>query len=190
MKTLFRSQEVWNLVDEGFEDDGSDEPNPALREKRKKDARALFMIQQALDDEIFPRIASAVTAKEAWDILKQEYLGDKKVITVMLQSLRREFETSLMKEKEKVQDYLSRISGTVQQMRSYGEEITDQHVVGKVLRSLTSKYDHIVTAIEESKDMETYTFDELVMTPLAHQMCKFPYLWIPQLQSLCDHIYW
>ena len=94
------------------------------------------MIQQALDDEIFPRIASAVTAKEAWDILKQEYLGDKKVITVRLQSLRLEFETSLMREKEKVQDYLSRISRIVQQMRSYGEEISDKHVVGKILRTL------------------------------------------------------
>ncbi|XXG60383.1 hypothetical protein AAC387_Pa04g2305 [Persea americana] len=169
LSTLFRSQELRSLVEDGFEDDQPAEPDHQLREKRKKDSKALFMIQQALDDVVFPRIASARTSKQAWDTLKQEYLGDKKVIEVRLQSLRREFETSLMKEKESVQEYLSRVSSIVQQMRSYGEEITDQHVVGKVLRSLTTRFDHVVAAIEESKDMCEYTFDELMGSLQAHE---------------------
>lgn len=84
MKTLFKSQELWGFVEDGFEDAQPLEPDQQLREKRKKDSKALFMIQQALDDEIFPRIASATTSKMAWDTLKKEYLGDKKVITVRL----------------------------------------------------------------------------------------------------------
>lgn len=174
MKTLFKSQELWSSVESGFEDDGTEEPDQALKEKRKKDAKALFIIQQALDDEVFPRIAAASTAKEAWGILKQEYVGDKKVINVRLQSLRREFETFQMKEKETVQEYLSRMSSTVQQMRTLGEKIKNSQVVSKVLRSLTKKYDHVVTAIEESKDMETYTFDELKGSLQAHEerTCK------------------
>ena len=51
------------------------------------------MIQQALDDEIFPRIAATTTSHKAWETLKKEYMGDKKVITVKLQTLRRNFET-------------------------------------------------------------------------------------------------
>lgn len=169
MKTLFKSQELWGFVEDGFEDAQPPEPDQQLREKRKKDSKALFMIQQALDDEIFPRIASATTSKMTWDTLKQEYLGGKKVITVRLQSLRREFETALMTDKESVQEYLSRVSTVVQQMRSYGETMTNEHVVGKVLRSLTSKYDHVVAAIEESKDMADYTFDELMGSLQAHE---------------------
>ncbi|KAL6315597.1 hypothetical protein AAG906_002769 [Vitis piasezkii] len=34
-------------------------------------------------------------------------------------------------------------------MRSYGEDILDQTVVAKVLRSLTPKFDHVVAAIED-----------------------------------------
>ncbi|XP_074263524.1 uncharacterized protein LOC141586251 [Silene latifolia] len=169
MKTLFRSQELWELVETGFVDAKSEEPDATLKEKRKKDAKALFIIQQALDDEIFSRIASATTSKEAWDILRSEYLGDKKVVKVRLQTLRREFETSLMGDKESVQDYLSRISGVVQQMRAYGENMSDELVVGKVLRSLTQKYDYIVTAIEESNDLEKYSFDDLMGSLLAHE---------------------
>ena len=101
----------------------------------------LFFIQQALDKEIFPRIIAIETSKQAWEILKQEYLGDQKVITVKLQTLRRNFETLGMKNNESVQVYLSRVSGLVNHMRSYGEIVTDQTVVSKVLRSLTPKFD-------------------------------------------------
>ena len=186
MKSLFKSQELWSSVESGFEDDGIEsvesrfeddgieEPDQALREKRKKDAKALFIIQQALDDEVFPRIAAASTAKEAWHILNQEYVRDKKVVNVRLQSLIREFESFQMKEKENMQECLSRISSTVQQMRTLGEEIKESQVVSKVLRSLTKKYDHVVAAIEESKDMETYTFDELKGSLHSHEerICK------------------
>ena len=96
MSTLFKSQELWELVENGFEDNQPEEPDQQLKDKRKKDSKALFMIQSALDDEIFPRIAAATTSHKAWEILKQEYMGDKKVITVKLQSLRREFETLIM----------------------------------------------------------------------------------------------
>ena len=170
MKTMFKSQELWDLVEYGFEDPEPDEPNQRLRENRKKDAKALFLIQQSLDDEIFPRIAAATTSNEAWEVLKQEYLGDKKVITVKLQTLCRDFETLTMQEKESVQDFLSRVSAIVNHMKSYGEDVSTKTVVCKVLRSLTPRFDHVVAIIEESKDLSTCTFDELMSSLLAHEV--------------------
>ena len=52
--------------------------------------------------KIFPRITVATTSHQACEILKNEYLGDKKVITVKQQTLRRKFETLAMKEMEPV----------------------------------------------------------------------------------------
>nr|GEX87700.1 UBN2 domain-containing protein [Tanacetum cinerariifolium] len=130
---------------------------------------ALFFIQQAVDDSIFPRIAAATKANQAWTTLKTEFQGSSKVITVKLQSLRRDFETSFMKHNESVQDFLARVSSVVSQMKAYGDKISDEIVVAKVLRSLPAKFDHVVAAIEESKDLSTFSFDELMGSLQAHK---------------------
>ncbi|RVW94747.1 Retrovirus-related Pol polyprotein from transposon TNT 1-94 [Vitis vinifera] len=167
MKTLFKSQDLWDLVENGY-------PYPdeeaRLKENTKKDSKALFFIQQAVHESIFSKIAAATTAKEAWTTLKTAFQGSSKVITVKLQSLRRDFETLHMKNGESVQDFFSRVAAIVNQMRSYGEDILDQTVVAKVLRSLTPKFDHVVAAIEESKDLSTYSFDELMGSLQSHEV--------------------
>ncbi|GJX24931.1 retrovirus-related pol polyprotein from transposon TNT 1-94 [Tanacetum coccineum] len=135
---------------------------PKPRSMRRKMPRHFF-IQQAVDESIFSRIASATTAKQAWTILSTEYQGSSKVITVKLQSLRRELKTSAMKNNESVQDFLARVSTVVCHMKSYGEQVSDETVVAKVLRSLTPKFDHVVAAIKESKDLSKFSFDELMV---------------------------
>jgi len=124
-------------------------------------------MQSTLDDELFPRIAAVVTSHEAWETLKKEFLGEKKVLTIKLQTLRREFETLAMKEKECVQDFLSRVSGVVSQMKIYGENISNETIVSKALRSLTKDFDHAVDAIDESSGLSKYSSDELMGSLVA-----------------------
>ena len=75
-----------------------------------------------------------------------------------------------MNDKKGIQVYLSRVASVVNQMRSYGEIISNTTVVSKVLRILTRNYNHMVAAIEESKDLSTYSFDELMCSLLAHKV--------------------
>jgi len=67
MKTMFKSQELWELVANGYTKPipAPTQPDQQLRETRKRDAKALFFIQSALDDKIFPRIAAATSAHGA-----------------------------------------------------------------------------------------------------------------------------
>ena len=62
MKTLFKSQELWDWVENGFEDFANLEQAPRLtvtqrkesKEKQKKQERALFTIQQGVYNSLFP----------------------------------------------------------------------------------------------------------------------------------------
>ncbi|KAG0491724.1 hypothetical protein HPP92_005122 [Vanilla planifolia] len=164
MKTLFKSQGLWDLVEKGVPDLDT---NP--HDTQKKDAKALYIIQQAVHEIIFSKIATANSANEAWTILKRTFQGSSRVIAIKLQGLHRDFETLFMKQGETIQDFLSRTSGIVTQIRAYGEKITEQTVVAKILRCLTPKFDHVVVAIEESKDLATYTFDELKQSLQTHE---------------------
>ena len=125
-----------------------------MKELQKKDAKALLVLQQAVAESIFPSIANAMTSKEAWTILRQEYHGDNKVTGVKRQTLHREFETFFMKENESVQDFLSRVSVIM-------VKVSHQKVDEKVLRSLPSKFVHVVIAIKKSKDLSSYSLNKL-----------------------------
>ena len=54
------------------------------------------------------------------------------------------------------QNYLSH-NILAKEMRNYGEDISERKVVEKILRSLPPKFNYVVAAIEESKDLSTYT---------------------------------
>ncbi|KAI5343078.1 hypothetical protein L3X38_010954 [Prunus dulcis] len=103
MKTIFKSHGLWNLVIEGCDSTDlkkSDESDAKKKEKEEssgigkdsfamilmKDAKALRLIQGAVSDEIFPRISHKETSKGAWNILQQEYHGDKQEVVASLKN--------------------------------------------------------------------------------------------------------
>ena len=47
-------------------------------------------------------------------------------------------------------------------MRRNGEKIEDVRVMEKLLRSLSSKFEHVVAAIEESKNLKKISIEELL----------------------------
>ncbi|KAM1224083.1 hypothetical protein ACFX2G_043992 [Malus domestica] len=54
-------------------------------------------------------------------------------------------------------------------MKRNGDRLDDVRVMEKILRSLTSNFEHVVTAIEESKNLETMTAEELLGSLLVHE---------------------
>ncbi|CAH9092344.1 unnamed protein product [Cuscuta europaea] len=93
MKAILGSEDVWDMVEEGFEEPDdinalNQNQKNALRSTKKKDQKALSIIYQALDEVIFAKVACATTSKEAWEILENSFKGVDKVKKVKLQSLR------------------------------------------------------------------------------------------------------
>jgi hypothetical protein len=167
MKLAFDSYELTDIVMNGYtepQDESilSADEKKKLDENRQKSKRALQIIGQALDDSVVGRIKPATTAKQAWDILETTYQGTSKVKIAKLQALRREFENLQMKDSDSIDQFTYRVMELVNQIRQNGDELADQKVVEKVLRSLPRKFDAIVVVIEESKDLTKYSMDELV----------------------------
>ncbi|PNX70814.1 retrovirus-related Pol polyprotein from transposon TNT 1-94 [Trifolium pratense] len=54
-------------------------------------------------------------------------------------------------------------------MRSNGEVMSDSKVVQKILRTLTEKFTCVVVSIEESKDTEEMSIDELQSSLVVHE---------------------
>lgn len=86
-----------------------------------------------------------------------------------IQALRQSFENLHRKEDEGVLMYISRVNDLVNQMRALGDKMSDPLAVGKVLRSLGPKYNFVVPAIGESKDLTKLTMDELASSLQAHE---------------------
>ncbi|PNX78407.1 F-box protein [Trifolium pratense] len=173
MRSLFGAQEVSEIVQNGYEDLGAnptDAQRATYKEAKKKYCRALFYIQQNVDSQHFEKIAKAKKSKEAWDILETYHDGGAKVKKVKLQALRRQYESLVMEEDQKVSDFFSKLLAIVNQMQNCGETISDEMVVEKVLRSLTVSFDNVVIAIEYVKDTATMKIEELQSALEAHEI--------------------
>ncbi|KAM1892747.1 hypothetical protein ACFX14_035869 [Malus domestica] len=175
-KALFGSQELWEVVSNGYvvptanqEAAYTAEQRNTLKDLRKKDQKALYLLYQGLEDSTFEKVAEATTSKQVWDTLSTIYKGVDRVKKVRLQSLRADFETTHMNEGESISDYHSRLIVIVNQMRINSERLDEVRVVEKILQSLTSKFEHVVTAIEESKDLEAMSAEELLGSLIVHE---------------------
>ncbi|KAA8526403.1 hypothetical protein F0562_008394 [Nyssa sinensis] len=67
-----------------------------------------------------------------------------------------------MKENETLNDFSTRFSELVNQMKTYGEDISDARIVEKILISLPEKFDAIVAVVEETKDISKLSIQELM----------------------------
>lgn len=121
-----------------------------------------------MDSANFEKISQANSAKEAWDIIDKAYAGADKAKKVRLQSLHREYENMNMEEQESVVAYFTRFQTLVNLMKTCGEVFIEQTLVEKVLRSLTSRFDYTVVAIEESKNLAELRLDDLQSSIEAH----------------------
>ncbi|XP_022873160.1 uncharacterized protein LOC111392128 [Olea europaea var. sylvestris] len=172
MQTFFISLDLWDVIDdEEYEEPSEDNEDyeKLQKEFKRKDAMALRYIQQGVGKSIFPRIFGVKKAKDAWEILMQEFQETEKTIALKLQSLWRDFDNLQMEERESVRVFSSRVAETVNQIKSCGDTITDKRVVEKMLRCLPPKFDHVAAAIEESKDLSKMTIYELTGSLLAHE---------------------
>jgi hypothetical protein len=180
METILIAFDLWDVIEGGIQshqspevatgsgDEESEAEQTTLqtstisRENKIKNAKALSLIQGALTDDLFPRIRNEKTAKGAWDILSREFRGDKKVRAVKLQALRADFEYLRMSEGESLDGYLAKFFATVNNLKSLGEDVSENRIVQKLLMSLSRRYKSIMSIIEETRDLDVLRAEEVI----------------------------
>ncbi|XP_043721113.1 uncharacterized protein LOC122668640 [Telopea speciosissima] len=138
--------------------------------KCEDDAKAVNILLGSLVNNEFARVIGCTTSKEIWDKLKNVHEGDDKIRETKLQHHRNLFEGLKMSEAKTVEQFMSRVNEIINSIRGLGEELKDAVVVKKILRSLPKLYNPKVSAIEESKNLNTLSIDELHGTLTAYEM--------------------
>ncbi|GMP36472.1 hypothetical protein CsSME_00008588 [Camellia sinensis var. sinensis] len=166
MENFLRSKEYWPIVEFGVAEPATnivltDTQKIELEGRKLKDLKAKNYLFQVINRPILETILSKETAKDIWDSMKQKYLGFARVKRAQLQALRRDFETLQMKNGESVTSYYARTMEISNKMRFHGEKMDDVTIVEKILRSLTPTFDYVVCSIEELKDIDAFSLDEL-----------------------------
>ena len=127
-----------------------------------RDKKPLTIIDQALDKDTFEKISSTTTFKEVWEILQNKHKGVDKVQKGHLQILREELEGLNMKESNSISSCFSRVLAIMSLLKRNYESLNDTLVIEKILRSLELKFDYIVVGIDDSKDLDSMTVDQLM----------------------------
>lgn len=72
-----------------------------------------------------------------------------------------------MKDEEEIAEYQLTLDKIVNAIKELGEKVEDKAIVQKVLRSLPSRYNAKIFAIEEARDLKILTIDNLhgILTP-------------------------
>ncbi|KAE8693144.1 hypothetical protein F3Y22_tig00110819pilonHSYRG00446 [Hibiscus syriacus] len=119
---------AWNAVEEGY-------------------------IKPLIIQDEYGRVSSCTTAKEIWDKLQVTHEGTDEVKKSKISILTHSYENFRMKPNEDIKAMTDRFSTIVNGLKSYGEIISNEKLVRKLVYSLPKSWQSKKTAIIESKDL-------------------------------------
>ena len=109
-------------------------------------------------------------AYTAWNILQTVHEGTKAVKINKLQQLTSKFESIRMSDNESFDEFYVKLNDIVNFAYNLGEIYDQPKIVRKILRSLTEDFRPKVTAITESKDVDSIPLNELVRSLQSYEL--------------------
>ncbi|GKA19716.1 hypothetical protein Tco_0699631 [Tanacetum coccineum] len=91
------------------------------------------------------------------------------VKTARVQTLKAEFEVLSIKETESVDEFATKLSNVVSNIRALGDKIKKTYVVKKLLRAVPSKFLQISSTIDQFGDLDHMSVEEVVGRLKTHE---------------------
>ena len=120
--------------------------------------------------EEFKRISNVKVAHTTWNILQTVHEGTKAVKINKLQQLTTRFESIRMSSDECFDESYAKLNDIVNSAYNLGEIYNQPKIVRKILKSLIEDFRPKVTAIIESKDVDSIPVDELVRSLYSYEL--------------------
>ena len=166
MKAFLKSidERVWNSVEYRWEKPTTlvSEWQTSQKEAAAFNSKAMNVIFNAVSMEESKRISNVEVAHTAWNILKTVHEGIKAVKINKLQQVTSKFESIRMSDDESFDEFYAKLNDIVNSAYNLGEIYDQPKIIRKILRFLTENFRLKVTAITESKDVDSIPVDELV----------------------------
>ncbi|XP_058742106.1 uncharacterized protein LOC131614553 [Vicia villosa] len=155
-KVLYGYQKALDFVNNGVTPLGVEATTAhqaTFKEEKKKDYKTLLLIHSFFDSDNFEKVSDCELTKQAWEILEKAYVGAAKAKVVRSHTHKRQFELTHMEEKETINNYVTRIT----------------HLVNQIKAFFNVKIHNIVVAIKESKNLASLSKDDILSSLEAHE---------------------
>ncbi|KAG7537923.1 Zinc finger CCHC-type [Arabidopsis suecica] len=124
---------------------------------------ATALLFQSIPETLVLQVGEHKTAKKVWDATKARHVGAERVKEARLQTLMAEFDKLKMKNSEKIDDFVGKLSELSSKSAALGVIIEEPKLFKKFLKSLPRKrFIHIIASLEQVLDLNTKNFEDIV----------------------------
>src|SRR5262249_49472169 len=133
---------------------------------------AMNILHCGLNESYFNRICTCKSTKEICDELESTYEGSSKVRDTKISLLCGQFENFKMQPNETIDAMHNRFINIINPLCVLGKNFTNVEINSKLLRSLPKDWEAKRIAIEEARDLNTMSKEELLGTLKTHELIK------------------
>lgn len=162
--------EVWQSVLDEYKAPSTLLTDQDGRKTYFANAKSLNSITSGITDSELTKVMSCDFAEKCGTNSLLYIVGTPKLRK--LQTHRRQFESLKMDDEEDIASFFLRVAEVFNSLKGLEENIEESTIVQKVSRSLLERFVSKVSAIEEMKDLDTLTMDELHGILIAYEMRK------------------
>ncbi|CAL9113183.1 unnamed protein product [Musa textilis] len=163
---------LWNIVENGFQ--LSSKPTNEWSDLEKRlfslNAKAMNALYCSLEKTKFNRISTCETTFDIWHTLEITHEETSRVKDSKVNILMHDFEVFRMQPSETIGDIYTRFTDVINSLRALGKSFLDFELVSKILRSLPKRWDSKVTAIQEAKNLNDLSIEELGGSLMIYEM--------------------
>jgi len=128
----------------------------------EKNAKAKKLLYFGLGPNEYTRISECESTKDIWDALQVAHEGTNQVKQSRIELLMRKYELFEICDREIIMNMYTRFTHIINELKSLGKTFTTEELVRKILRFFPRRWEAKVMAIQEAKDLKTFSLDELI----------------------------